>query len=72
MESISATKFKEQCLVLLDEVGPEGLVITKHGTPVAKLIPIQRAQKPLIGSMRGELEIDGDIMGTGEAWDAQP
>ena len=30
MRTIGATKFKEQCLALLDNLGPEGLVVTKH------------------------------------------
>ena len=37
---ISASKFKEQCLALLDRVGPDGIVITKHGRPEAKLVPV--------------------------------
>ena len=37
-KTIPAAKFKEQCLALLDRVGPDGIVITKHGRPVAKLI----------------------------------
>jgi prevent-host-death family protein len=40
MRRISASKFKEQCLSLLDDLGAEGIVITKRGKPVAKLIPI--------------------------------
>ena len=39
MKKIAAAKFKEQCLSLLDQVDPDGIVITKHGKPVAKLIP---------------------------------
>ena len=34
---ISASQFKEQCLSLLDHLDADGLVITKHGKPVAKL-----------------------------------
>ena len=41
MKHIPAAKFKEQCLSLLDRVGEEGIVITKGGKPVAKLIPIR-------------------------------
>ncbi len=29
MTTIGAAKFKEQCLHLLDHLGPEGLIITK-------------------------------------------
>jgi prevent-host-death family protein len=71
METISATKFKERCLALLDSVGPEGLVITKHGRPVARLIPIGSDSAAWIGSLKGEIEIHGDLLSTGIRWDAE-
>ena len=70
MKTIGAAKFKEQCLALLDQLDAQGIVITKHGKPVAKLIPFARASASLIGSLSGKLEIRGDIAGTGLAWDA--
>ena len=70
-KTIGAAQFKEKCLALLDEVGPEGLIVTKHGVPVAKLIPIERESADLIGSLKDKLEILGDILSTGEKWDAQ-
>ena len=72
MKTIGAAQFKEQCLALLDEVGPEGIVITKHGKPVAKLIPIEVESASLIGSLRGRMAIKGDLLSTGERWDAEP
>ncbi len=71
MKTMAAAKFKEQCLAVLDAVGPDGLVITKHGKPVAKLIPIGTEATDLIGSLEGKLEIKGDILSTGLRWDAQ-
>lgn len=71
MKQIAAAKFKEQCLSLLDNVAEEGLVITKHGRPVAKLIPIRAASADLIGSLRGKLKIEGDVLSTGVAWNAE-
>ena len=71
MKEIAAAKFKEQCLSLLDEVDEEGIVITKRGKPVAKLIPIRAESASLIGSLKGKLMIKGDILSTGAAWDAQ-
>lgn len=68
---IGAAKFKEKCLALLDSVGPEGIVITKHGKPVARLLPIESESEDLLGALEGELTIKGDIMSTGVAWDAQ-
>ena len=72
MKTIGAAQFKEKCLALLDEVGPEGIVITKHGKPVAKLIPIEVESASLIGSLREKIAIKGDLLSTGERWDAQP
>jgi prevent-host-death family protein len=71
MRQIAAAKFKEQCLALLEEVGPEGIVITKRGKPIAKLIPLGTDSASLIGSLRGKLKIKGDIMSTGVRWHAE-
>ena len=71
MRQIPAAKFKEQCLALLDEVGPDGIVITKRGKPVAKLIPLGTDSASLIGSLRRKLKIMGDIMSTGVRWHAE-
>lgn len=71
MKQIAAAKFKEQCLALLDEVDHEGIVITKRGKPVAKLIPITADSAALIGSLAGKLDIKGNILSTGLDWDAQ-
>lgn len=70
-KTIGAAAFKEKCLAILDEVGPEGVVITKHGKPVAKLVPITHDSRELIGALSGLLVIRGDIDQTGIAWDAQ-
>ena len=72
MRQIAAAKFKERCLSILDRVGPDGIVITKRGKPVAKLIPIRTASAGLIGSLKGKLKIKGNILTTGVRWDAQP
>ncbi|MBV9802574.1 MAG: type II toxin-antitoxin system Phd/YefM family antitoxin [Solirubrobacterales bacterium] len=72
MKQIGAAKFKEQCLAILDEIDQEGIVITKRGRPVAKLIPIEAESSELIGSLREQIEIHGEILSTGVGWDAQP
>lgn len=71
MSTISASKFKEQCLSLLDQVDNEGIVITKHGKPVAKLIRIEFSSASLIGALKGKLKIKGDIFSTGTRWNAE-
>lgn len=71
MESIGATEFKQKCLRLLDRVGPEGIVITKHGKPVARLMPVESGSAELIGSLKGKLRVTGDVLSTGLRWDAE-
>jgi prevent-host-death family protein len=71
MKQIAAAKFKEQCLALLDQVGAEGIIITKRGKPVAKLIPISAESSSLIGSLKGRLTIKGPILSTDEKWNAE-
>jgi antitoxin (DNA-binding transcriptional repressor) of toxin-antitoxin stability system len=70
MKRIGVAKFKEQCLALLGNLSPEGLVITKHGKPVARVLPYPQEPVNLIGSLREKLAIKGDIQSTGIAWDA--
>lgn len=71
MQTINASKFKEQCLALLDDLGPEGILVTKHGKPVARLIPASTGCADLIGSMEGKIQVKGDILSTGIEWNAQ-
>ncbi|MBV6423481.1 MAG: hypothetical protein NAOJABEB_01274 [Steroidobacteraceae bacterium] len=71
MKQIAAAKFKEQCLALLDSVGAEGIVITKRGKPVAKLIPIGAESAALIGALEGRLKITGQILSTDAKWHAE-
>lgn len=70
MKEIGAAKFKEQCLALLDQLDAEGLVVTKHGKPVARVIPYGVEDGELIGSMRHKIKIRGDVFSTGLEWDA--
>jgi prevent-host-death family protein len=72
MKQIPAAKFKEQCLAILDRVGPEGIIITKHGKPVATLTPIRSKSGELIGTMRNKIKIKGNILSTKLKWNAEP
>ena len=62
--TIGAGEFKAKCLKLLDEVAEkrETLVITKHGKPVAQLVPIPVKAGSPFGAMRGSGVILGDII----------
>ena len=70
-KTMAASVFKEKCLALLDSVSPDGLVITKHGKPVAMLVPVTPNSASLIGALHGKLKIKGDLMSTGVRWNAQ-
>ena len=71
MKTVPAAQFKARCLSLLDRVTPEGIVITKHGKPVAKLVPVAAEPASLIGSLKGKLTIKGDILSTKVQWNAE-
>jgi prevent-host-death family protein len=63
-EKIAAGEFKAKCLRLLDEVQRQRkpILITKRGKPVAKLVPADERPAGFIGSMKGTMEITGDIV----------
>lgn len=70
MRTVSAAELHAQCLSILDQLEPEGVVITKDGEPIARLVPIERSHAELIGSLRGKIAIKGDILSTGVEWEA--
>lgn len=71
MPTIGATEFKQKCLAILDRVGPEGVTITKHGRPVARLVPVEAESTTLIGSLAEKIRIHDDLSSTGVKWDAE-
>ena len=68
---ISASRFKAECLGLLDEVSTTGqpLVVTKRGKPVARVVPVEEAP-PLLGSVAFLVGDDELIAPIDERWDA--
>jgi prevent-host-death family protein len=63
-DKIPAGEFKAKCLKVLDEVQRQRkqFVITKRGKPVAMLVPVNERRESIIGSMKGTMEILGDIV----------
>ena len=45
MKDLSVTEFRRQCLSLLDELPEEGILITKHGHPLARITPVHAPRK---------------------------
>jgi len=37
-------------------------VITKHGKPVAKLVPVEAQEDDIFGFLRGKVTIAGDVI----------
>jgi prevent-host-death family protein len=72
--TVPASKFKEQCLALLDRVARTKvpIVVTKYGTPVVRVVPLEEPQhRPLAGSVTFLTADEEELFSTGEVWDAQ-
>jgi len=70
MRKIAAAKFKENCLAILDRLGPDGIVVTKHGKAVTRVLPVQQTSAELIGALREHIAVHGDLTSTGIPWNA--
>ena len=62
--TMPAGLFKSKCLAVMDEVQAkcESVIITKHGKPVAKLVPVDPQRDDFYDSMKGKVTILGDIV----------
>jgi prevent-host-death family protein len=66
MKKMAAGVFKTNCLAVMDQVQAkrETVIITKHGKPVAKLVPVESKEKEdeIFGFLRGKVRITGDVV----------
>jgi len=65
MQDISISEFKAKCLGLIEQVQKtrQPLRITRHGRPVAEVVPVGPDRKrPFVGDMVGTAKIVGDIV----------
>jgi prevent-host-death family protein len=70
---VAAGEFKAHCLGIMDDVQRthRAVTITKRGKPVAKLVPVDDIVEPIFGSLKGRVQINGDIVGPmADRWDA--
>lgn len=70
--SVPAAQFKAHCLSLLERVrqSRRPIIVTKHGRPVAKVVPLRTQPRVILGFSKGTVKILGDIVApTGERWD---
>jgi prevent-host-death family protein len=58
MKRMAAGEFKTQCLAVMDQVLQSGepVLITKHGKPVAKLVPAESSVDDIFGYMAGRVK----------------
>jgi prevent-host-death family protein len=66
MEEIAISKFKAQCLAILERVRRtrRAVRITKFGKPIAEIVPPSDpvVEQRVLGGMAGTIEILGDIV----------
>lgn len=69
---MQASTFKARCLAVLDEVARsrDTVLVTKHGKPVARLVPVDDETAPTHGSVTLLADDDELYFSTGERWDA--
>jgi prevent-host-death family protein len=71
---IMASRFKAECLAILDQVEQMriSVTVTKRGRPIARVVPLDDAMRPgtLESSVKLIAEDDESYYSTGEHWDA--
>jgi prevent-host-death family protein len=71
--SVGATEFKAHCLALLDQVAQDRvpIIVTKHGRPVARVIPYVEDGGRAFGLLAGTVQAGDDLVAPiGEDWEA--
>jgi len=66
MQKIPAAQFKSQCLAVMEQVSQSGrpVMVTKHGKPVVKIIPVKSDEDEIFGFLAGKVRIVGDVENT--------
>lgn len=66
MDEIAISEFKAKCLAIVERVRKtrKPVRITRHGEPVAELVPPSppASRRDWIGSLEGKIQITGDIV----------
>ena len=64
MKTMAAGLFKTNCLAVMDEVQAkrEAVVITKHGKPVAKVVPVESGTDDIYDFLAGKGSVAGDVV----------
>lgn len=71
-KEIPISEVRERLLSLVDDLPRDGVIITRHGNPIARLTPVRTATADLMGLLKGIVTDSGDdLFSTGERWDAE-
>jgi prevent-host-death family protein len=64
VKKMAAGLFKVHCLAVMDEVQSkkQTVLITKHGQPVAKLVPVDNDKDDIYNFLAGRGAITGDVV----------
>lgn len=72
-QKVSVSEFKAKCLAIVDRVATSrrSLLITRHGKPVARLVPVED-DLPSENPLKGSIVHQGDIVSPTDArWNAE-
>lgn len=71
-KTVTATDFKAKCLKMLDRLSPQGIVLTKRGRPIARVVPVRGiSSAAFYGAMKGKIQVKGDLFSTDIKWHAE-
>lgn len=73
-QKIPAGQFKAKCLHIMDDVYDKhiSIIITKHGKPIAKLVPIDETPTDFFGCLKNTVIIKKNIIAPIDTqWDAE-
>lgn len=70
---MAASEFKAKCLRVMETVRVTGeeIVITRHGKPLVRVVPVKATAAPLFGRLADSVVHEGDVVSPiDEQWDA--
>lgn len=71
-QTIDLADFLSRGLEVLDKFNSLGVILTQEGRPVARLTPLATVNnEALIGSMKDQITLHGNIFSTNLEWNAQ-
>ncbi len=70
---ITVTQFRANCHAIMQAVHDgriAEIVVTKHGTPLAKIVGCKPVEPSMFGFAKGKIVLFGNVFSTDERWNA--